>query len=93
MGPFDNRTGKYVQDNAFDDGLWLEHGDGRFWIIPTCYDTIDGPEDAVFDALNVLARQYPDLTDIPKGELDRLGLTVIPASLKRFTEEDGYYHA
>ena len=51
----------------------------------------------VIDVLNGISRTHNDKVNPstwePDGYWESLGFSVIPGHLKRFTEEEGYYHA
>jgi len=93
MGPFDNTAHCYVEDNNVEDGLWVTDEEGNLWIIPTAGDEIYGPDGKTLDKLNALCREHPIPDYIPGSNLAALGLSVVPAVLKRFDRDNGYYYA
>jgi len=93
MGPFDNTSRSYVEDNAVEDGLWVTDDDGNLWIIATVGHEIYGPDGEMLDKLNALCRKHQIPDYVPRSELETLGLSVVPAVLKRFDSDSGYYYA
>lgn len=93
MGPFDNTSRCYVEDNAVEDGLWVTDDDGNLWIIATVGHEIYGPDGEMLDKLNALCRKHPIPDDIPRSKLEALRLSIVPAVLKRFDYDRGYYYA
>lgn len=93
MGPFDNQLHRYVEDNAVEDGLWVVDDVDNLWIIATVGHEIYGPDGDTLDKLNALCRRHPIPNDIPMSKLKALGLSVVPAVLKRFDSDRGYYYA
>jgi len=91
-GLFDNETRKYLPLDDLINGEWFEDEDGYFYIIPqkgiVCESV--GPDNETEDELNRLMEANGEIT---AEDCDRLGLTRIGEMLKRFDEEDGYYHA
>lgn len=93
MGPFDNEQHCYVEDNAVEDGLWVADDDGNLWIIATVGHEIYGPDGDMLDKLNALCRKHPIPDYIPLSKLNGLGLSIVPAVVKRFDPDRGYYYA
>jgi hypothetical protein len=89
-GFYDNETEKYIFNPALLKGDWFEDNDGFLYIIPTDDGEIDGPDTCIMDALNKLCRENGKVTD---RDAECLELTRVDEVLKRFSEEEGFYHA
>ena len=89
---FNNETGLYEEAPWMEQGVWLQHEDGRMWIVPPvgAVAEIEGPDDPILDILNSACRYHGY---VPSGYIESLGLMQVPDVLKRFNEVDGYYHA
>lgn len=73
------------------NGQWLEHSETRMlYIVPTGTDEIEGPDDGVLDALNAECIEHGYVRPIC---IERLELIEVPHNLRRYSLEDGYYHA
>ena len=79
------------------DGLWLESEDGELYILPTdtlgSHDEVIGPDDQTADRLMEVWCRFSDPHSIPEDRLEELGLTRVADALKRWSPQDGYYHA
>lgn len=93
MGPYCNVTRLYVEAPWLMEGQWFEDGEGFLYIVPAldAVAEVEGPDNALLDRLNWLARRYPDA--IPTAETERLSLREVPYVLRRWTPLDGFYHA
>lgn len=89
LGFYDNEARCYVYDDGVFDGEWFIDEEGSVYILPIDGDEVVGPDDDVSEELMKLWKT--DNLDV--GYLDRLGLSSVPSSLKRFTPEDGYFTA
>ena len=89
---FDNALGYYVDVSWLREGVWYEDGAGALYIVPPVGVVADceGPDNAVMDAIIQACHDEGELTT---ATLRDLGLVVIPAGMKRFDPEYGYYHA
>ena len=82
-------------DSDVMQGTWLVHDEtGILYIIPAdhlgTYDEIIGPDDENSDILMQLWREWGCI--IPDGILEGV-FTEVSDALKRWSPEDGYYHA
>lgn len=91
-GLYDNETGKYLYQEHLDKGDWFEDEEGFLYIIPRpdVVAEIDGPDNAIMVELNRLCREHGGVSD---EDAERLGFTRVDDVLKRFSDEDGFYHA
>ena len=91
-GLFDNESRKYLPLDDLVNGEWFEDAHGYLYIIPQKGTTCDseGPDNETEYALNRLMEENGEITE---GDCERLKVTKIGEMLKRFDEEDGYYHA
>jgi hypothetical protein len=90
MGPFDNNTEQYIEDEAILDAHWLLHiASGQLCIIPRANDDFEGfgANDAVLETLYTL--DDAQLSDA--GALKKLGFEKVPDVLRRFSDDIGYY--
>lgn len=100
LGLYDNESRKYLEEPCKQHGHWYVADDGQLYIVPDDQygiAEIDGPDDAVLDALNATYREADanktDFNSIDTAAIaQRLGLSVIYDWQKRFDEESGYYH-
>lgn len=93
-GFYNNDTGLYERADWLEDGVWIKDQEGNLYLVSGGVDDIVGPNTDTLDKLNALCReQNGDVRRISHETLKKLGLTIVPDSLKRFTPENGYYHA
>jgi hypothetical protein len=76
------------------NGQWVEDDDGFLYIIPVAEEEagVEGPDNAMCDQLEELHAQFAGECLSP-SLLAAMGLHEIPDHLKRFSPEEGYYHA
>jgi hypothetical protein len=93
MGPYDNELGKHLFIQEVFDAHWLKSNDTGALIIIAKEDggfdshgEIEGVDDEVLFAMS-----DSDLAD--ESMLEDMGLSIVQPSLRRFNEEEGYYHA
>lgn len=93
MGPYDNESGKYILMQDVMDAHWLEHNEtGALAIIAKQVDGFESHGEVEdFDEEILLAMSDEELAD--EETMENLGFSLIQSSLRRFSEEDGYYHA
>jgi len=89
---YDNETGLHELEGwELDCAAWFEDTDRLLYVVPYAdYRESIGPDNATMDELNRMMRE--------DGHLDgrairRLGLTPVAGVLRRFSPEDGLYHA
>jgi hypothetical protein len=72
------------------EGTWVEDEHGNMWIIPQpgIVAEIEGPD--IPEIIDVLAGKGGAIME---KEMDSLGLSIVADHLKRWSPEDGYYHA
>ncbi len=89
---FNNDTRQHEYCDWLMDADWFDDVDGLLFIVPRCdaVAEIEGPDGPVLDSMNAVCRDHDEITD---GDCIRLGLTRICDALKRFSTENGYYHA
>ena len=81
---------KVFDQVKFDSG-WFD-ANGTLYIIGAPCDEINGPDDAITEALTTACRN--NAGDLPDDfDSEALGLTHVDPRLKRWNEHDGYYHA
>lgn len=90
IGNYNNETGRHDYDEYIMDGDWYLSEDGTLYILPEYGDGILGPSD---ENSRVLARHYINNERDVAQLRDQHGLSFVPAVLKRFTPEEGYYTA
>ena len=93
-GTFDNEARVYLFEEWYDEGDWFEDEEGFLYIVPTdeygFAETI-GPDNETKDWLN---NYYLYHNEVPNNDqLTDHGLVEIPAVLRRFDPDCGYYHA
>jgi hypothetical protein len=94
MGPYNNETEEYLDVPGFETGHWYSAPGGRMYIVPDAEAEIEGPDDGILERLNTIYREAASFNDVdPYKVAKELELEVIPAPLKRFDPEVGYYHA
>ena len=92
VGLWDNETGQFLEDECLWEGDWFEDGEGCLYIVPLpgVVAETEGLDGEILDEINRRCRDHDQLTD---ADVEELGLVRIPDVLKRWTPEDGYYHA
>lgn len=93
MGPYDNEKRKYMNPPGFEAGHWYTDGK-TLWIVPNAEAEIEGPDGDIEDRLNTVYREAPSFDAVdPYAVASELDLEVVPASLKRFEPDLGFYVA
>ncbi len=96
-GTFDNEARVYLFEEWYDEGDWFEDEEGFLYIVPVGDDAeIIGPDNETEDWLNQYYRDHEikGWVSIPsEQQLAKHGLVEIPAVLRRFDPDCGYYHA
>ena len=89
---YDNDTGRFVYCDWLMDADWFDDPAGMLFVVPQpdTVPEIEGPDGALLDKMNAACRDHGELTD---QDCERLGLMRVDDVLKRFSPEDGYYHA
>lgn len=90
---YNNKTGKYELCEWLMNGDWYEDENRLLYILPP-FDAIadnEGPDGPIMDAINKIGREKN--RNPTREEATDLGLIYMANGLKRFSEEDGYYHA
>ena len=101
-GFYDNYAGRYVDVDWLYHGRWFTDDDGFLYIVPVSTESntgedlgtseIDGPDNEICDTLAAVCRENGG--ELPDDfDPDSLGLYEVDEHLKRFSEEEGYYHA
>lgn len=91
-GLFNNETGLYEAADWLENADWFEDEEDNLYVVPLpgVVAECEGPDNRHMDAINAICRTRGRLSD---ADCERLGLTRIPDILKRFSPQDGYYHA
>jgi hypothetical protein len=89
---FNNETRQYDYCNWIMDADWFDDAQGFLFIVPQkdVVAEIEGPDGPILDAMNAACQDHGEITE---EDCTRLGLTRVSDILKRFSPEDGYYHA
>lgn len=94
---YDNELGCHVEEPEVMQGQWfVDPATGILYIAAASSNLENvGPDDAIMDRINQLCRA--DIDTMPERFADALhrefGLEPVAECLKRFTPEEGYYHA
>lgn len=100
MGPYDNEKREYVYSDELMEGEWFEDEEGFLYILPTLEAVMDseGPDNKIMDALSQCREKYrpnnyPD-SAVALVKICRLyNLNEIHSHLRRWSVQDGFYHA
>ncbi|MFZ3481815.1 hypothetical protein [Sphingomonas sp. 3-13AW] len=84
--------GCYVEAPEWKDDQWLVDESAALYAIPLDGDAVEGPDDDVCDTiLGILHHAHADVLD--ENEILLMGTSEVPAPLRRFSPEIGYYSA
>ncbi len=89
-GLYDNEQRIYVELPELEQGDWFLDEDRILYIYPTDGGNEHAPDNEINDALLSLYRLKNGPSD---KDLEILGLTRVPAVLKRFSPSQGYFTA
>ena len=88
-------AGNFMQLPDYDQGQWLEDRYGYLYIVPNSLfgsaETL-GPDNIMMDKIVAASRRGPK-GYVTQAMRRKLRLVEIPFELRRFSPEDGYYHA
>lgn len=89
---YDNEKKRFVRCDWLIKADWFIDQEGFLYIVPRpeIVAECEGPDNATMDAINAACRDHKELTE---NDCEKLGLCRVDDVLKRFDEENGYYHA